>query len=125
MSYEVTARTIKSAEELQAKNDKHEQAVREREDRKRERDGKALELAASWANVSGELAISDFRKYLNMRRDMLLPTAINGIGLKELKEESGKPYYEEVRFTSEQRISQMDRLAGIEEAIAYLDRHAV
>lgn len=109
-------RAYPTDQEIIQRHQKHDQEVERRERRKAEQEAAAASLKASWARVRGEEAVSHLLKFLCMRYGMVSDLARDGMGIDP---EDGK----QVRLTSEQRVSQLDRLAGIQEAITYLENH--
>ena len=127
MAFDEIRRVVRTDEEIKERRDKHEQDIYEREQRKIRIDSKKSELKASWAKISDETAIEDLKNYLNIQRNGLVDIAISAIGVKEevYQDSDGTTKVRAVNVVStpDQRLSNLDRAAGIDIVIAYLERN--
>ena len=115
-------RSVKTPEQQRDDQERREREAEKADRLRNERTQRNIELRNSWFRIKEEPAIANLVKFLETRRDMLTLTATSGVGQVK-KQDGANEYMEEIRFTSEQRISQMDRIAGITEALDNIAYH--
>jgi hypothetical protein len=111
-------RTVKTPEQVKIDREERERKLQERERKLKEKSSKKKEVKASWNKIKQEPAVIELVKFLEIRRSMIISVAISSIG----QDVDSK---EKVRLSRDERISQMDRIAGLDEAIDYIKRHTV
>ncbi len=115
-------RTIKTPEQVQADREKRERKQQDLQEKNNEKEAEKAAIKASWERISGEEAVDNLLHFLATRREMLVNVSVSGIGYVA-KPGTDKGDIEQIRMTSEQRLANMDRAAGIDEAVAFIERH--
>ncbi len=101
--------------DIERKRQKHEDKLAEQREREEMAKARQAEIKASWASIDQSKAILSLLDYLDEQRDGYVNASVAGIAATK----DG----ETVSFTPEQRISNLDRAAGIDVVIAYIRRY--
>lgn len=84
--------------------------------------GEERRLKAEYYKIRATEAFVDLMKQLEKFVAYHTKVAKDGVGLEDRKHEDGSITQEVVRLTPEQRVSEIDKAAGIEEIIGYVSR---
>lgn len=101
------------------------QAAKELHQKKnQERADKINELRISYKKIKNEPAFADILVKSQQFADYHLKMAKDGVGYRETgrEDKNGNPIQETVFFDSNKRVTELDKAAGIEEIVAYLER---
>lgn len=103
---------------------KREQMRERREERLKEEASKAKSLDIEWGKIKKSPAVAHWIKFLETAQEMHVRVATKGVGVKVIgQDEEGKDILDTVSLSPEERLSHLDRAAGIDEALDYLVRH--
>lgn len=112
--------------------DRQEEPVKEKTEAQRRREahkqrvisdaGEEKRLKAEYYKVKDTEAFADLMSRLEKFVAYHTKVAKDGVGLEDKKDDDGNTTQEVVRLTPEQRVSELDKAAGIEEIIGYLTR---
>lgn len=105
----------------------HEEKRLERERKTQETAAKEKQLKAEYYKIAQTPAFLDLQAKIQSFLDYHIKVAKDAVGFENKtvgRDESNNPITEQVliRFTSEQRLSDLDKGAGIQEIIDYVDR---
>lgn len=101
------------------------QAARELHQKKNEERASIInELRVSYKKIREEPAFQDILAKAKQFAGYHLKMAKDGVGFRETgqKDEEGNPLQETVFFDKDKRTTELDKAAGIEELVAYLER---
>lgn len=89
-----------------------------------ERAGKQNELIISYKKIKDSAAFKDILDKAKSFHDYHLKLAKDGVGYQQTgaKDDSGNPVQQTVFFSHEKRVTELDKAAGVEELLLYIER---
>lgn|ERR1044072_946855 len=104
---------------IEAKKKAQQDAAKERVDA-------INDLRISYKKIKDEPAFQDILKKGKMLADYHLKMAKDGVGYRDTGEldDAGNPRQELIFFDQNKRTSELDKAAGVEEVIAYVEKQA-
>jgi len=103
---------------IQEKKEAHEKAAEERANIQKL-------LKAEYFKVKESPALQDLMKKLHGFVDYHTKVAKDGIGYEQYTNATGDLQQKTVRFTPEERVSHLDKAAGLEEILDYIERQLI
>ena len=105
-----------------AQVNKRTAAAKKQAEQKKEQKADVRALLLSYQKIKDEPAFKDLLKNVNDFARYHVKLAQDGVGFKYGKDGDGKPVTTEVAFTPEQRTGHLDKAAGQQEIIDFVER---